>query len=221
MATGLKMAICRFMTNASLLPILPVEHDVLPAPAPDVALLNLLATRRSSKVAQLAGPSPDRATVEAILQLGVRVPDHGKMAPWRFIVIEGDAAVRLGQVAADIASTKNPDADPSMAAFERTRFARAPVCLAVVSSPRDNPKVPVWEQQMSAGALCHNLCLAARGFGFGATWLSEWVAYDRTFAAGLGLSDKEQIAGFIYLGTPTEPPTERPRPDARALTTWL
>jgi nitroreductase len=209
------------MTITHLLATLPVENDILPAPAPDAGLLAFLATRRSSKVGQLGAPGPDRETLEAILKLAVRVPDHGKMAPWRFLVIGSDAAVALGEKAAAIAVANNPQADDTLAAFEWGRFTRAPVCLAVISSPRPNPKVPIWEQELSAGALCHNICLAARGFGFGATWLTEWVAFDRAFAAHLGLSDAERIAGFIYFGTPTEAPTERPRPDVSKLTTWL
>jgi nitroreductase len=209
------------MTINNLLATLPVENDILPEPAPNTALLAFLATRRSSKVGQLGAPGPDRETIEAILHLAVRVPDHGKMAPWRFMVIGSDGAVKLGEKAAAIAVANNPQADDTLAAFELGRFTRAPVCLAVISSPRPNPKVPIWEQELSSGALCYNICLAARGFGFGATWLTEWVAFDRDFADALGLSIAERIAGFIYFGTPTEAPIERPRPDVSKLTTWL
>jgi nitroreductase len=202
-------------------PSLPAENDVLPPPAHDPALLTMLATRRSSKVAHLSDPGPDRATLEAILQLAVRVPDHGKMAPWRFVVIAGDARAKLGEAAATIARASRPDADNSLEEIERARFQRAPVVLGVVSAPRENPKVPVWEQELSAGALCHSISLAARGYGFACTWLSEWVAYDRDFATALGLAATERLAGLLYLGTPTEPPIERPRPDAAALTRWL
>ncbi|MCU0882899.1 MAG: nitroreductase [Hyphomonadaceae bacterium] len=172
-------------------------------------------------MAHLSAPGPDRATLNAILQLAVRVPDHGKMAPWRFVVIGGEARMELGKVTAAIARAAKPDADGSLEEIEQARFTRAPIVLAVVSAPRENPKVPVWEQELSAGALCHSIGLAARGYGFACTWLTEWVAYDRAFAAALGLSEQERLAGLLYLGTPTEAPTERPRPDAAALTTWL
>jgi nitroreductase len=209
------------MTNATLMPPLPAENDSLPGPAPNAALLELLATRRSTKVANLAAPAPDAETLSALLRLATRIPDHGKMAPWRFIVIGPEAGARLGEEAARIARARNPQADETLETLELGRFLRAPMVLAVVSSPRDNPKVPVWEQELSAGALCHNIALAAYGFGFAATWLTEWVAYDREIGAALGLAVSERVAGFLYMGTAKVNPQERPRPDVSALVTVL
>jgi nitroreductase len=195
--------------------------DQLPAPLADKALLEMLALRRSVKVAHLAEPGPDSETLMAILQIGARVPDHGKLGPWRFIILAGDDRRAYGALVAGLVKRRTPHVDAASLEMEADRFARTPVVVAVVSTARQDAKIPEWEQVLSVGAVCHNVMLAARGFGFGSVWLSEWTAYDREALALLGLSDAEKLAGFIYLGTATEAPVERPRPDALTrISTW-
>jgi nitroreductase len=196
------------------IPTPPQELDPLPAPKDDPTLLAMLAQRRSIKVAHLAEPGPDAATLTAILQIGARVPDHGKLGPWRFIILEGDHRHAYGALVADLLAKRAPATDKAILAMEAERFARTPVVIAVVSTAAPHAKIPQWEQVLSAGAVCHNVMLAARGFGFGAVWLSEWPSYDGDALALLGLSGDEKLAGFIYLGTATQAPVERPRPDA-------
>jgi nitroreductase len=196
------------------IPSPPQELDPLPAPQPDKGLLDMLALRRSIKVAHLAEPGPDDATLTCILQIGARVPDHGKLGPWRFIILAGDDRNAYGALVGELLAKRAPSTPRDILAMEASRFARAPVVIAVVSTAGPHVKIPEWEQVLSAGAVCHNMMLAARGFGFGAVWLSEWPSYDREALALLGLSANEKLAGFIYLGTATEAPVERPRPDA-------
>jgi nitroreductase len=202
------------MIDPKTLPPAPQEMDPLPGPVASHGLLSTLALRRSIKVAHLAEPGPDAATLEAILQIGARVPDHGKLGPWRFIILQDEARWDYGQSVADLLKARTPNIDSERLALEAGRFARAPLVIAVVSTAGPHAKIPEWEQVLSAGAVCHNLMLAARGFGFGSVWLSEWSAYDTEALALLGLTQGEKLAGFIYIGTPTEPPVERPRPDA-------
>lgn len=203
------------------LPPPPVENDVLPEPRPDPAFLERLALRRSTKVAHLAAPGPDGDTLDAILRIGARVPDHGKLGPWRFIILSGDNRQAYGAKIAALLAERGQVKDGERLALEEGRFLRAPVVVAVVFSPVESPKVPEWEQVLSAGAVCYNLLLAAQGFGYGGCWLSEWVAYDREALALLGLSPQEKLAGLVYLGTATEAPLERPRPSAASrVTHW-
>ena len=203
------------------LPMPPQLYDLLPAPVADKALLDMLALRRSVKVAHLGLPGPDSETLTAILQIGARVPDHGKLGPWRFIILAGDDRHALGTLIANLLQQRQPDLDASHLEMEANRFARTPVVVAVVSTASSHAKIPEWEQILSAGAVCHNVMLAARGFGFGSVWLSEWAAYDLDALALLGLTPSEKLAGFIYMGTATQAPIERPRPDALTrISTW-
>jgi nitroreductase len=157
-----------------------------------------------------------------MIEIAIRVPDHGKLGPWRFIVLRGDDRAEAGQVLADRWSAQNPEDAPEQAALEGARFLRAPVVVIVVSSP--NPKavkIPMWEQELSAGAACQNLLNAALFSGFGAQWLTEWYAYDDHVARELGLSEHERVAGFVYIGSHTEAPEERNRPRYEArVTQW-
>lgn len=196
------------------LPAPPVELDPLPAPRADKALLEMLALRRSIKVAHLIDPGPDHDTLSAMLQIGARVPDHGKLGPWRFIILMGTARSLYGDAIGGLVASRTPKIDAQHLALEAERFMRAPVVVAIVSGAAAHAKIPEWEQMLSAGAVCHNVMLAARGFGFGSVWLSEWPAYDREALALLGLAPHEKLAGFIYIGTTSQAPVERPRPDA-------
>ena len=169
----------------------------------------------------MTAPGPDRATLESILTTAARVPDHRKLTPWRFIVIEGDTRERLGRELRTRHASLHPGLPADRHDFEAGRFFRAPTIVAVVSSPKDCPKgTPEWEQALSAGAVCLKMCMAAQARGFGAQWLTEWYAYDAPFLQVLGLTDGERIAGFIYLGTVTEPSRERPRPDLEDKVTY-
>jgi nitroreductase len=175
--------------------------------------LAALQTRRSVSARLLTGPAPDKAQIDTMLTIASRVPDHGKLAPWRFIIIGGEAREALGQKLADIASRTQGITEPDRLAVEQERFTRAPLVIAVVSKAADHPKIPVWEQQLSAGAVCMNLLSAAAALGFGACWLTEWMAYDEAARAAIGLEASELIAGFIHIGQASETPADRPRPD--------
>lgn len=158
----------------------------------------------------MTNPGPTVTELDTILTIGARVPDHGKLAPWRFIVFDGDARARAGNALALILEGRGSDAD--RIAFTKGAFLRAPVVVAVVSSAGPHPKIPEWEQVLSAGAVCMNLCHAAHALGYVANWLTDWFAYDAAALPVLGLKDGERVAGFVYIGTAAEPPQERPRP---------
>jgi len=185
------------------------------------SLYDFLSTRRSQKPDKMAGPGPTESELTQILQTGTRVPDHKKLAPWRFIVFEGDARTRAGEVFAAACEKEEAMApSPMRLEMERGRFLRAPIVIGVVSKAKRD-KAPIWEQQLSAGALCYNICLAANALGFGTCWLTEWIAYSPSVKAELGLEEHEQIAGFLYIGRSTEKPEERDRPDlAKLISRW-
>jgi nitroreductase len=174
--------------------------------------IEFLKSRRSVKPREMRGPGPSPAELETILTIGSRVPDHGKLAPWRFIVFEGDARARAGEVIAEVFARKNPQATPADLDVEKKRLMDAPLVIAVVSFSRPHPKVPEWEQQLSAGASAMNIVTAASALGYGANWLTGWFAFDRDVLDRLGLRPDEKIAGFIHIGTPTKPNEDRPRP---------
>jgi nitroreductase len=174
--------------------------------------LDLLTTRRSFKPVELAGPAPSAAEVEKLLTVASRVPDHGKLTPWRFIVFEGDARQKAGEAIAAAFRAKYPEAKPEQIEFERNRLARAPLVVAVVSRAAQHVKIPEWEQVLSAGAAAMNLVLAAHALGYGASWITEWYAYDRNALDALGLEPHERIAGFVHIGRPPGVPEDRPRP---------
>jgi nitroreductase len=174
--------------------------------------IELLATRRSVKPIELAGPAPSAVEIDAMLTIASRVPDHGKLVPWRFIVFEGEARHTAGEAIASAFRAKYPDAKPEHVDFERGRLARAPLVIAVVSRAAPHVKIPEWEQVLSAGASVMSLVLAAHALGFGANWMTEWYAYDRNALEGLGVKENERIAGFVHIGRPTKPPQDRPRP---------
>jgi nitroreductase len=172
-----------------------------------------LTTRRSVKPREMTGPGPSAAELETILTIGARVPDHGKLAPWRFIVMEGDARKRAGNVIATVFARKNPAAPVEDIEIEKRRLMEAPLVIAVVSTIKPHPKVPAWEQELSAGASCMNLVAAATALGYGANWLTGWMAYDRDVLDGFGLAAHERLAGFIHIGgRPDRPIEDRPRP---------
>ncbi len=174
--------------------------------------LDLLKTRRSFKAAELTGPAPSAAEIDTLLTVASRVPDHGKLVPWRFIVFEGEARRAAGAAIVTAFAAKYPDAKPEQAEGERARLARAPLVIAVVSRAAPHVKIPEWEQVLSAGAAAMNLVLAAHALGYGAAWITEWYAYDRGVLDALGLKPHEKIAGFVHIGRPPGAPEDRPRP---------
>lgn len=174
--------------------------------------LQLLRTRRSVAPHLLGEPGPTAEELNLLLTIAARVPDHGRLTPWRFIVLEGEARHRIGETIAAAYRADEPLADAGKLAGERGRLARAPLVVAVVSRARPHVKIPEWEQTMSAAAVCMSLVIAANAMGFGTSWLTEWYAFDRRILDALGLAPDESIAGFIHMGRPTTPPVERPRP---------
>ena len=181
--------------------------------------LDLLKTRRSIKPIELNGPTPSPADIETLLTIASRVPDHGKLTPWRFIVFEGDARLTAGETIAAVFRTKRPDATPDQVEHERKRLARAPLVIAVVSRAAPHVKIPEWEQVLSAGAAAMSLVLAAHALGYGANWITEWYAYDRRVLDAIGLHENERIAGFIHIGKAAHPPEDRPRPPLNEIAT--
>lgn len=186
------------------------------------AMLDLLRQRRSLKPDKLAFPGPTADQLADILMIAARVPDHKKLAPWRFIVFEGTARAKLGEVFATACATEDREPpSPVRLATERNRPQRAPTVVAVISRVVPSPGAPEWEQVLSAGAACFNMCLAANAMGYGTCWITEWVSYSPTVHAALGVGEGERIAGFVYIGTPTEKPTDRDRPDmGKVVSRW-
>ena len=183
-------------------------------------LLDLLLTRRSVKAPMLSEPGPDPDQLATILKAAARVPDHKKLEPWRFILFEGDARARFGEVLA--AACADEDKEPPSAVrleTERTRLLRAPTVVVVISRVTPHPAAPEWEQVLSCGAACMTLCLAANAMGFGTCWLTEWYSFSGGVRRALGLADNERIAGFVYIGTAKERQADRERPDVAKITT--
>ena len=187
----------------------------------DIKLIDYLAARRSVPAFQMCEPGPSTAEIEQILTLAVRVPDHGKLAPWRFVVYRGEERARIGEALLEMALQKNPELSEEMIAVERSRFTRAPVVIGVISTAGPHVKIPEWEQLMSAGAVCLNLLMAANAHGFVSNWLTEWFAYDEKAHPLLGIRPGEKVAGFIHIGSTTFPVTERPRPALTDVVTWV
>jgi nitroreductase len=186
----------------------------------EIGLREYLSTRRSIPAFQMCEPGPEKQEIEDILKLASRVPDHGKLAPWRFIVYRGEERARISAELAKMAIAAKPDLSQEMIAVENTRLTRAPVVVAVVSTAAPHFKIPEWEQVMSAGAVCLNLLMAANAHGYCSNWLTEWFAFDEQAYPILGVKPGEKIAGFIHIGSPQVPPTERPRPELADIVTW-
>ncbi|MFD1342129.1 nitroreductase family protein [Litorisediminicola beolgyonensis] len=189
----------------------------MPAANPDA--LAFLLTRRSRPAKTLTGPAPARPELETLLTAAARSPDHGKLEPWRFVVLGRPALATLADEVVTRAGQLG--LDPEQTDKGRKQFADSPLCVAVIEVQRESPKVPPIEQTYSAGAVCLALVNAALASGWGANWLTGWPAHDRGVASGmLGLDANERVAGFIHIGTETSAPPERPRPDLGAIVTW-
>ena len=186
---------------------LPVEA------APEV--LSFLGRRRSTSAMTLAAPAPSAEQIAELIRLAARVPDHGKLAPWRFVVLEGDAKAAFAAGLDRLAQERGDAA----AAAKLGKLKTPPLAITVIASPKAGA-IPEWEQLLSAGAVCTTLTYAALAMGYGANWITDWYAYDPQACGLLGLAPNEKVAGFILIGTPREPPLERERPDPAALTTY-
>jgi nitroreductase len=173
-----------------------------------------LTRRRSASAMALSAPGPNDAELADLLRLAARVPDHGKLAPWRFIILRGTAKDIFAERIIDLAAAQ---ANPVKANAALRKLTRPPVCVAVIS--RYFPgEIPEWEQRQSASAVCQQMLLAASALGWGANWITDWYSYDRRALDILGVAENEQVAGYLYLGTTSEQPQERVRPDVAAIT---
>lgn len=192
-------------------------NQPLPPPVPSAEMRRRLAERRSAPAQALVGPGPSDAELEEILTLGARTPDHGKLFPWRFVVLGPQSRARIAEQLAVLAEARDkPAKDQAVLA----KLTAAPVTILVISAPVPNAK-PVWEQQLSAGAVCMNLEHAAGALGYSASWITDWYSYDPQGAALFGVQQGEAIAGFIHVGSLSEPALERPRPDLSLKVTRL
>lgn len=180
-------------------------------------VLDLLLSRRSGAARTLTGPGPSKEQLADILKAGARVPDHGKLFPWRFILFEGEGRERFADILVNVLSAEGTN--PAQVDEWRARVTAAPVIIGVVSSARELIKIPVWEQELSAGAVCQNLLIAAHSLGFVANWLTEWYAYHPVVKQKIGLKPGERMAGFVYIGQPQQPLEERVRPEMSHIVT--
>ena len=184
--------------------------SVLNVAAPQT--LDLLLSRRSGSAKRMKGLGPSDAQIRTLIQAATRVPDHGKLTPWRFLIFKNEARAAFGDVLVHALKQAEPGANDERIAQERGRFLRAPVVIGVISRIREGTPIPEWEQILSSGAACQTLCIAAHAMGFVANWITEWCAYSPAVHKALALESGERIAGFIYLGHPAEPLEDRPRP---------
>lgn len=183
------------------------------------SLLAFLKSRKSASAKAMGPPGPSPAQLSEILAIAMRAPDHGKLTPWRFVVFEGEAQAKAGRALSARYAELNPTHGAETVAFMGGLLTRAPVVVAVISTAAPHVKIPLWEQQLSSGAVCFNLVLAAQALGFDVQWQTDWMAYDEGAKAIVGAKQNEAISGFIYIGTSTVPLEDRPRPEAAALVT--
>ena len=203
-----------------LFPSAPATGTPMAATNASAEARSFLALRRSSSKRLLAEPGPDQNQISQLLYVAARVSDHRRLSPWRFEVFQGAAREHFNLAAQEILKAEKPDASAQELSDAAGLFNRAPTIVIVISSPDTTHKTPVWEQELSAGAVCHNLLLSANAAGWAGCWLTEWVSYSAGISAWLGLSESERVAGMIYLGTASSPPQERMRPDVKAITTF-
>jgi len=181
--------------------------------------LSLLQTRKSASVKAMGGPGPTPEQLKTILEIAVRVPDHGKLTPWRLVLFEGEARRKFGELIKARWHALHPDHGEDSLAFQAGLFLRAPTVVVIVSKAGPHVKIPEWEQLLSAGAVTQNMLLAAAALGVGAQWNTDWIAYDAEIMKAMGLSETEKIVGVVYFGTPSAALEDRPRPDPESLIT--
>jgi nitroreductase len=188
------------------------EISSMPSP-----IIDFLLKRNSVPIHELKEPAPSDAEIETLIRIASRVPDHGRMEPWRFILYRGEARERVGRMLADLAEKRDGPLTEVRRDKELTRFSRAPLVIGVVSAPRPNPKIPDWEMQLSGGAAAMNLVIGANAMGYGTNWITNWYAYDEEGRRLLGLAPHERVVGFVHIGTFNGTVSERPRPDVSKL----
>lgn len=176
-------------------------------------VLNFLKSRRSVPSKMMGGPAPNLVEIEEILKIASRVPDHGKLAPWRYVLYSSAAKKRMNANVHTRALEINSALSEDLQEVEKNRFPQNQAVLGIFSSPKDHPKVPVWEQELSAGASAMNFLIAANAVGYDAQWFTGWYAFDDELTKGFDLKTGERIAGFMHVGTKTMPKSERPRPE--------
>lgn len=183
-------------------------------------LMSYLLNRRSTSLKLMGDKCPTNDEINTILQAAARSPDHGKMFPWHFIIIKGEAREKIKPLLSKAYKLdQDPDASPAKLELESERFLRAPMAIMVVSRMREG-KHPLWEQFLSAGAVCMNMSLACHALGYGVNWLSEWYSFSPSFRADMGLDERDNIAGVMYIGDVIEQPEERERPDLEKIVTY-
>jgi nitroreductase len=180
-------------------------------------IIDFLLSRSSKPIAELQAPAPSDAEIETMLRIASRVPDHGRLVPWRFILYRGDARIAVGEGLADLAEKREGPLPEGRRNQELARFSRAPLVIGVVSSPKENPKIPQWEMLLSGGAAAMSLVLAANALGYGTNWITNWYSDVAEGRALLGLAPHERVVGFVHIGTFTGVAPERPRPEVTAI----
>ena len=180
-------------------------------------IIDFLLSRNSAPIPELRDPAPSDAEIETMLSIATRVPDHGRLAPWRFILYRGDSRHEIGAKLADLAEKREGPLTEGRRNQEFTRFSRAPLVIGVISSPKENPKIPQWEMFLSGGAAAMNLVIAANALGYGTNWITNWYSNVEEGRALLGLAPHERVVGFVHIGSYDGPAPERPRPDVSTL----
>lgn len=180
--------------------------------------IDSLLSRRSPPISELAEPGPSQADIETMLRAAIRVPDHGRLAPWRFILYRGEAREKIGDMLANLAEQREGPLPQGRLEQERKRLSRAPLVIGVVSVPREHPRIPAWELFLSGGAAAMNLCHAANALGYGATWITNWYSDDAEGRRILGLAPQERMVGLVHIGTHPGGTPERPRPEPADVT---
>lgn len=181
-------------------------------PSSKMSAIDLMLTRRSVRLSNLSDPGPDKEQLDTILTAALRVPDHGKLTPWRFIVLDREARTELMPKLSKVRRLEDPDVSDEFLGKVEAAFVVAPLCIVVVCTADEGARIPAWEQHLSVGASAMNLIIASHALGFGAQWLTGWNTYNDKAKALFGVATDELVAGFIHIGTPTEAPSDRPRP---------
>ncbi len=179
----------------------------------NTSVIDFLSARKSAPIGELGLPGPDENDIRTILKIASRVPDHGKLAPWRFVLYRGEARVRIGEMLAWLAEKRQGGLGDVARMKEMERFSRAPLVIGVINTPRAHPKIPDWEKFLSGAAAAMNLLLAANALGFGANWITNWYSDDEEGRRILGLAPDERVIGFVHIGSFSGDIPERPRPD--------
>ncbi len=180
-------------------------------------IIDFMLTRNSAPIPELREPAPADSEIETMIRVASRVPDHGRLEPWRFIVYRGEARARIGELLMELAEKREGPLPEGRRQQERTRFSRAPLVIGVISKPRENPKIPQWEMFLSGGAAAMNLVIAANAMGYATNWITNWYSDVEEGRRILGLAPNERVIGFIHIGSYSGAPPERPRPDVSTL----